>query len=584
MTSPSPVDGLAYAYQPIVNVHTGEAYGFEALLRGVERHHGASIPEYFAAIDERGLTLETELALLHLAVRAFTRFADATPARLFFNLNNHVLDVSPDHPERIREILRCYALPFANFCIEISESAGLSVAHAQALASWRHRPLIAVDDFGTGYSGLRLLAETRPDIVKIDRFFVADVDRTQGKREFLAQIVGLAHATGLLVIAEGVETEGEFSVCRDVGCDYVQGYFIARPSLETAALPMHYPLVEEINRRNRHSRREQRASDELRAQLDTVPALKITSKMEAILDAFRGDQTRSFFPIVNTRGEPLGIVHEERLKALIYSQFGRDLLTNRVQPHRVQDYLTPCLTFDVSTGIDRILSAIAQRPTEHAVLIADGGRYIGLLDTRGMIRTMHERMLAMARDENPLTRLPGNVMVANYMAEAIESDQRPLAVAHFDFDYFKPFNDRFGFRVGDRAISMFAELMRSRLSAPDTFLGHIGGDDFFLGVSGPNTDAVIAEIPAFLEQFRSDVESFYDPQTRRVGLVEVTERSGAKRMVSLLSVSCACVIVPPGAADATLDGVSAMLARLKHTAKQSDTKFALEIVGAEVPA
>jgi diguanylate cyclase (GGDEF)-like protein len=573
---------LFHAFQPIVNVHTGEAFGYEALLRGFERVGWASIPDAFAAIDAAGVTLDAELLLLDAAVSRFVAFAGGTPTRLFFNLNNRVFDESPDHPDVVRQLLHGRGLPYGNFCLELSETSALSVAHARRLLRWQDRPLIALDDFGIGFSGLRLVSESKPDIVKIDRFLITGVDLTQDKQTLLGQIVQLAHAVGLLVVAEGVETEGEFRACRDLGCDFVQGFFIARPSAETSDLVPHYGIVAEINRRNRRARLDQPAGAELRGRLDPVAPLLNTSPMESVLDAFRADRTRTYFPVVNAQREPLGIVHEERLKALIYSQFGRDLLINRVQPHRITDYLSPCLTFDVSTNIDRILSVVAARPNDHAILIAEAGAYLGLIDTRRLISTMHDRMLAMARDENPLTKLPGNVMVANAMAEAIESDVRPFVFAHFDFDYFKPFNDRFGFRVGDRAITLFADLLRSRLGERDAMLGHIGGDDFFVGASGPSVDAVVAELPGLIERFRSDVATFYDPATRRSGMVEVTERSGAKRLAPLLGVSCACVVVSPEANDVTLDGISAMLARLKGVAKRSPEKFACEVLGAPV--
>jgi GGDEF domain-containing protein len=309
----------------------------------------------------------------------------------------------------------------------------------------------------------------------------------------LEQIVGLAHSIGLSVVVEGIETEIEFQICREIGCDYVQGFFIARPTSDRDLHHTHYEIVQNLNRRNRRERPE--ARNELRAELDPVAPLSARAPMITILEAFRDDKTRSFFPVINARREPVGIVHEERLQALIYSQFGRELLTNRVRPHHVTDYLTPSLIFEVTTEIDRVLAAIAQRPNDHAVLVVENGSYIGLLDTRGIIRTMHERMLTIARDQNPLTKLPGNIMVANYMVDALESDERPQAFVHFDFDNFKPFNDRFGFRQGDRAVTMFADLMRSHLTAGDVFLGHIGGDDFFLGAHGLAVEPVLASLP-----------------------------------------------------------------------------------------
>jgi EAL domain-containing protein (putative c-di-GMP-specific phosphodiesterase class I)/GGDEF domain-containing protein len=566
---------ITYAYQPIVNVHTGEAYGFEALLRGHRALGFSEIPMLFASMADIDMAVDAEMLLLDKAIGDFMAFAGDATSRLFFNSNNRVLNAHLEQRPHMRSILERHGLPTARFCLEISEAEALNVSRSQQFFNgWQDRPLIALDDFGTGYSGLRLLAESRPDIIKIDRFFVAGVDSSQEKRLFLEQIVGLAHSIGLSVVAEGIETELEFQICREIGCDYVQGFFIARPSSDPTQHYTHYEIVQTLNLRNRRERLETR--NELRAELDAVAPLSINAPMIAILEAFRDDKTRSFFPVVNVRREPVGIVHEERLKALIYSQFGRDLLTNRVRPHHVTDYLTPCLIFEVTTEIDRVLAAIAQRPNDHAVLVVENGIYIGLLDTRGIIRTMHERMLTMARDQNPLTKLPGNIMVANYMVDALESTERPQAFVHFDFDYFKPFNDRFGFRQGDRAITMFADLMRARLTANEVFLGHIGGDDFFLGVHGSAVTSIVESLPAFIARFASDMASFYDADARRAGVIDATDRNGARQLVPLLSVSCACTIVREGSGRVNLDALSALLAQLKKKAKGSSEKIAIE--------
>jgi diguanylate cyclase (GGDEF)-like protein len=567
---------ITYAYQAIVNVHTGEAYGFEALLRGHEALGFGAIPMLFASMADVDVAVEAEMLLLNKAIGDFMNFAGGASARLFFNSNNRVLNAHLEHRPHMRSILEHQGLPTARFCLELSEAETLNVSRSQQFFNgWKDRPLIALDDFGTGYSGLRLLAESRPDIIKIDRFFVAGVDRSQEKRLFLEQIVGLAHSIGLSVVAEGIETEIEFQICREIGCDFVQGFFIGRPSPDPAQHHAYYEIVQNLNRRNRRDRLE--ARNELRAELDPIGPLSVDAPMIAILEAFRDDKTRSFFPVVNARCEPVGIVHEERLKGLIYSQFGRDLLTNRVRPHHVNEYLTPCLIFEVSTEIDRVLAAIAQRPNDHAVLVVENGAYIGLLDTRGIIRTMHERMLTMARDQNPLTKLPGNIMVANYMVDALESYVRPQAFVHFDFDYFKPFNDHFGFRQGDRAITMFADLMRLHLAGSDVFLGHIGGDDFFMGVHGATTDEVLKSLPAFIARFASDMASFYDADTRRVGTIEASDRNGGMHVVPLLSVSCGCAIVREDSGRVNLDTLSALLADLKKRAKRSSKKIVVEV-------
>ncbi|QFI65452.1 Sensory box/GGDEF family protein [Sinorhizobium alkalisoli] len=103
---------------------------------------------------------------------------------------------------------------------------------------------LAIDDFGAGFNGLRMLCDQPVDYVKIDRHFITGIDRDSRKRHLVRHAVNMAHVLGTRVIAEGVETEVEFLVCRDLGCDLVQGYFVARPTTHLNELRPVYAHLE----------------------------------------------------------------------------------------------------------------------------------------------------------------------------------------------------------------------------------------------------------------------------------------------------------------------------------------------------
>ncbi|MEM1398133.1 MAG: EAL domain-containing protein, partial [Pseudomonadota bacterium] len=96
----------------------------------------------------------------------------------------------------------------------------------------------AVDDFGQGYSQLKSLYDYEPDILKIDRFFVKDIAHDTKKQLFVRTVVELAHAMGMLVVGEGIETQQELVACRKIGCDLLQGFYIARPK-PIPVVPIH---------------------------------------------------------------------------------------------------------------------------------------------------------------------------------------------------------------------------------------------------------------------------------------------------------------------------------------------------------
>jgi EAL domain-containing protein (putative c-di-GMP-specific phosphodiesterase class I) len=113
------------------------------------------------------------------------------------------------------------------------------------LRSWRERGAIfALDDFGQGYSGLRVLYELGPEVLKLDRFFISGIEADSAKRKIVSAVAGLARELGITVLAEGVETDAEFRLCAELGCDLAQGYFISPPLLSVPE-----SLAQELTRR-----------------------------------------------------------------------------------------------------------------------------------------------------------------------------------------------------------------------------------------------------------------------------------------------------------------------------------------------
>ena len=140
--------------------------------------------------------------------------------------------------ERIEATLTRHRLPPERLGIEITENvllAELGDAHRAIVALTKIGVRIALDDFGTGYSTLAHLRNLRADSLKIDRSFVSQLAGHSRDREIVAAVTGMAHALGMLVVAEGVETEAQRQELTAIGCDVAQGYLFARP-LSPAAL------------------------------------------------------------------------------------------------------------------------------------------------------------------------------------------------------------------------------------------------------------------------------------------------------------------------------------------------------------
>ena len=135
-------------------------------------------------------------------------------------------------PEDIQRLLRETGLPPPRLELEITESALMGSPEESRRTLLQLKSLgvrLAVDDFGTGYSSLSHLKHFPVDAVKIDRSFVQDLDRNAGDRALVRAIIAMAASLGLECVAEGVETESQVQLLREMGCHLMQGYLFAHP-------------------------------------------------------------------------------------------------------------------------------------------------------------------------------------------------------------------------------------------------------------------------------------------------------------------------------------------------------------------
>lgn len=568
---------IRFAYQPIVSMHTGSCYGYEALVQGYQALGFPDPAALLGAAHRLGILHGADIVLRQKALEGFCRLSGAAHARLFFNLDIRVLGAEDYRPGITAALLARLNLDPSSVCFEIPESSlDTDMSKAETIRSRYREQLfqVAIDEFGSGAAGLKMLYEHQPDLVKINRYFIRQIERDDKKKLFVSSIVNLAHVLGVSVIAVGIETEREFLVCREIGCDLAQGYFIARPTQEAEHTATRYASIANLSRRARRDRHTDRRL--VHDELSNLPALHVGSSMHEVFEAFRTHKEQSFFPVIDNHDQPLGIVRETDLKDFIYSPYGKDLLSNKSYRRGLRYFLSHCPICDINTPAEKILSIYALDQNPAGVLIVEDFRYAGVLSMKSLLRIINEKNLAVARDQSPLTRLPGNSSISDYVNAALDDTVATWVFCYFDLDNFKPFNDTFGFRQGDRAILLFADLMRGRLAFKDTFLGHIGGDDFFAGFRNVAPDKAIESIQELLAAFRRDVESFYDPESRERGHIIARDRSGDMRPFPLLTCSSVVMTVPAGErAPVTSDILATRIAEMKALAKQADNHLCI---------
>jgi EAL domain-containing protein (putative c-di-GMP-specific phosphodiesterase class I)/GGDEF domain-containing protein len=576
------VDRLAYAYQPIVNIHTGHCFGVECLLRGQEAGGFGSVGELFDSAYQDGVLLPVCAWLRRKALAKLSHHELAGRLGVFINLDNRELEEGSGLDlDEAAATMAVHGVAASSVCFELSERHQIPSPYTLGTLARRQRNLhkVAIDDFGTGFSGLQTLYLAEPEFIKIDRFFIKDIATDPRKRMFVASIVKIAHLLGTVVIAEGVETAQEHLICRDVGCDLLQGYFVQRPATDLGELRPAYEVVAESTRNDRRG-----SSTDGRlilSRMRVLPALCANVDMAEVLESFRGARDASFFPVVGERGEAVGIVKEATLREFAYSPYGKDLLRNQSLRHELRRFAVRCPVADVNMRAESILELYSQDADCEGIMVVEDGLYIGFLDARSLLQIINEKSLLVARDQNPLTRLPGNTLIWEHVSGILADRDSDHVLVYFDFDSFKPFNDRHGFRLGDRAILLFAELLQRSFPREDCFLGHVGGDDFFAALSRRPVAEVVALVEHTVARFADDVRSLHDPTDRERGFIEAHNREGKPARFPLLGVSAAVLAIPAGPWAPGEDGVAAAIASLKAEAKASSEHVAVGVAAAE---
>ncbi|NEX64010.1 EAL domain-containing protein [Noviherbaspirillum sp. 17J57-3] len=231
-------------YQPKVDVRSGRVAGVEALLRWHHPRLGVlSGGQFMPAAVETGQVVpigEWVIAQACAQARAW-QDAGAHFPHLPIAVNIAIPQLYANLPEVIYRALRKYQIAPSWLQLEITESLVIrDVEKATSVLQEISESgiTIAIDDFGTGYSSLSVLKSLPIDILKIDQSFVRDLGKGAGDNAIVAAVVNMARALALRVVAEGVETEEQLAILRDLGCDEHQGYLFSKP-LPAAALGEH---------------------------------------------------------------------------------------------------------------------------------------------------------------------------------------------------------------------------------------------------------------------------------------------------------------------------------------------------------
>ncbi|MBU1690474.1 MAG: GGDEF domain-containing protein [Gammaproteobacteria bacterium] len=556
---------LTALFQPVLLMRNGEIAGYEGLIRGPSDSPLHSPHNLFRAANENGLAVEVEHLCRQVVLESFARLN--LPGKLFLNVSPEcLLQQNTRHGETLAYIHKLGLRP-DRIVIELTENQRTYDYNLLREAAKHYRDMgfeIAIDDLGEGFSSLRLWSELRPEYVKIDMHFIQGIDQDPVKLQFVSSIQQIAERSGTKVVAEGIETEAELRVIKDLGIAHGQGYYIARPSGQpVTVLPAEVVKVLE-------KKMIPAILPSCKASPKTVSVIKLLRECHAvspdisneiIYQMFMGDPELQALPVVKN-GLPVGLVNRSALIDKLARPYQRELYGKKPCA-RLMD--TAPLIVEKDMSIQELSHTIVAADRHHlsnGFIITDHGQYLGIGTGHDLVREITQMQISAARYANPLTMLPGNEPINEQIAMLLQGGAEFYA-CYCDLDHFKPFNDVFGYHSGDNVIQLTGKILSEVCDSEHDFIGHIGGDDFIILFQSVDWEA---RCQRALERFEKAILDFFSVEDKaREGYI-AKDRNGDEVFYPLTSLSIGAVQVEP-CKQSSHHKISAAAAEAKKQAK-----------------
>ncbi|HBT18665.1 MAG TPA: diguanylate cyclase [Clostridiaceae bacterium] len=552
-------------FQPIVSLTKGTILGYEALTRIPEPSPFHSPGELFDSANSLGCLWELEQLTRRIALKSAEDFLKNNPQKkLFLNVHPNVMGDPAFMRGFTKDFLDGFHLSSSQIIFEITERNVINdmVYFKAIVAHYKSQHYtIAIDDAGAGYSGLNLISEVNPQFVKIDMQLIRGIEGSKIKQAIVKGLVEFSKASFIDLIAEGVETYKELDVLLDLGVPYAQGYLLRKPAKEFLA-PHREAITYILKRKQMKTTRSilPYTYTAVKNLLENVPTLPLHTSVTKAYQLLR-EAPQTLGIVVLQDEKPRGILTKETLSQKLSGPFGFNLYQNKTLLELMdQDFLV----VDGNLPVDQVSAIAMSRPQETLydfIVVEDQGHYRGIVTIKKLLEKSFEVELYKAKHQNPLTGLPGNLLIEQKISTLLHH-KSPFFVYYIDIDYFKAYNDVYGFEKGDQVITLLSTILLQEVPE-NTFVGHIGGDDFILILENPPSSL----IPRIHQRFSEESMALYAPDHRDAqGIISIA-RTGKRAVFPLLALTCVALDTKETNPQSPLE-ISAKLASLKSTAKE----------------
>ncbi|MEO1784295.1 GGDEF domain-containing protein [Thermodesulfobium sp. 4217-1] len=525
-------------FQPIFSLSNGNVVGYEALTRGPEGSILYNPEKLFESAKNESLLWEMELSTRSSAIERFLSFQ--SDKMLFLNVDPDIIKDEKFVKGSTKHLLE-NIIKQSNIVFEITEKTAIKdyIEFKEIIKNYKTQGYkIAIDDVGAGYSGLTTISEVRPNFIKIDMFLIRDIDKNNFKKSIVKALVELANNSNLKLIAEGIETLDELKTVIELGITMAQGFLLGKPSKELLVLDN---VLQNFIQETKLSLEKMKFTSAFKSQIGKI-ARRDEGKQCSNLSK---DIEKIFLSNVNLHGIVLldedkaaGLITRREFFTQLGTQFGRELYLNK-PIEKIMDQEP--LILDYSIPIDQVIKKIANREENKLydyVIVEKDEKYFGVVPIISLLEKSMELELNVAKYSNPLTGLPGNLIIEEKIREFIDKEV-PFSLIYFDLNNFKSFNDYYSFERGDKVIKYTANILERHIGFhKDAFLGHVGGDDFIAVVGAYEIERLCCNIT---EEFDFNIKRFYNEEDINKGYITSIDRDVTEKHFPMISISIASV-------------------------------------------
>lgn len=518
-------------YQPIFSNKTGFIYGFEALLR--VNNGDIQYPPKIVFDLVKSISMEAYLDNL-CKETAMIKFKQPN-LKLFININPNFLKSELYKKGSTLKLALENGLNPKNIVLEITESEKIQDLNALEDAIKYYTSLgfsIAFDDFGTGYSSLELLSKVQPHYIKIPMELVNGVSRSKLKWQIIRGVLDMAVKNGIKTIAEGIENKDDLEAIISLNVDFSQGFLLGKPS-NSQEIPKEGIMIlrTSINNIKLNS-----VKDRYKIDIADLESVEIYDKdnVKELFDIIKHNKLKwIYLSKYNT------LIEENCIKKVL------DIFQENLFYYKDIDYLLEKLdchyknlqSIDIQDNLLHIYYIISDK-NENVFIVKNKDKIIGVLRKETVLQKLFDIFYKMTLYTNPLTGLPGNVLIEKEIEDILEQ-KIDAYVVYIDISNFKPFNDAYGFLAGDMMIKKLAETLQIFSSSYDSFVGHIGGDDFVVIFKNlKNPEETINKLYYTISEI---LKEFYTEEDIKRGYFISKDREGNTKQFPIAKVSLAAI-------------------------------------------